>query len=253
MDVPAAGRRYERIGSGYAATRRTDPGIAARVTAALGDARTVVNVGAGAGSYEPPDREVIPVEPSETMAAQRPPGLSPALIARAEALPLDDDSADAAMAILTIHHWSDWRAGIAEMRRVARSRIVVLTLDPEVLSRSWIRDYAPEIREFDRELPPTGEVAAAMRGAEVETIPSRNDCEDLFLETLHGRPELLLDPVIRANTSAFARLPDDVERRAVADLAADLASGEWDRRYGYLRSAEDHDGAMRLLVAGLGA
>ena len=245
-----SGDRYERIGAGYAATRRTDPRIAARVHAALGGARTVVNVGAGAGSYEPTDREVIAIEPSETMAAQRPSTLVPATIARAEALPLADGSVDAAMAVVTIHHWTEPRTGIEEMRRVARERVVVLTFDPEVISRAWIRDYAPRIRRFDAEMPPIAELADWMGGAEVEVIPSRNDCEDLFLETLLGRPELILDSRVRANTSAFARLPDDEEARAVERLAADLRSGEWDRRYADLRGPAERDGGMRLVVAG---
>ena len=243
-----AGHRYERIGAGYASTRRTDPRIAAQLHAALGDARSVVNVGAGAGSYEPAALRVIAVEPSETMAAQRPAELAPALIATAEDLPLDDDSVDAAMAVLTIHHWSDQRAGVDEMLRVARDRVVVLTFDPEIISRMWIREYAPEIVEFDREFPEVEELAAWMGGAIVEVVPSRNDCEDLFLETLLGRPELVLDPVIRANTSGMARLPSDVERRAVERLRADLASGEWDRKYGHLRDEAEHDGGMRLVV-----
>src|SRR3954452_10823479 len=240
--------RYDRIGDGYARTRREDPRIAARVHAALGGARTVVNVGAGAGSYEPADREVIAIEPSEAMAAQRPSPLVPATLARAEALPLADGSLDAAMAVVTIHHWTEPRTGIDEMRRVARDRVVVLTFDPEVISRAWIRDYAPRIRRFDPEMPPIAELADWMGGPEVEVIPSRNDCEDLFLETLLGRPELILDPRVRANTSAFARLPDDEEARAVERLAADLESGEWDRRHGHLRSPGEHDGGMRLLV-----
>jgi SAM-dependent methyltransferase len=249
VDVPEAGRRYERIGGGYGATRRTDPRIAARVETALGDARTVVNVGAGSGSYEPAGREVTAIEPSATMAAQRPASLPPATIARAEALPLDDDSVDAAMAVLTVHHWDDPAKGIEEMRRVARDRVVVLTFDPEVISRAWIRDYAPEMRELDAGMPPIAELTDWLDGAEVEAIPSRNDCQDLFLETLLGRPELILDPVVRANTSAFARLSDEAEARAVDLLAADLASGRWDREHGHLRGSGDRDGGMRLLIS----
>jgi SAM-dependent methyltransferase len=250
VDVHGAGRRYERIGTGYAATRRTDPRIAAQLHRALGHARTVVNVGAGAGSYEPADRDVVAIEPSETMAAQRPVGLPPALNATAEALPLADDSVDAAMAVLTIHHWSDQRAGVDEMLRVARDRVVILTFDPAVVSGMWIREYAPEIIGFDREFPAIDELSEWMGGAEVELVPSRNDCEDLFLETLLGRPELVLDPVVRANTSGMARLSDEAERRAVERLEADLASGEWDRRYGHLREPGERDGGMRLVVGG---
>ncbi len=247
MDRPSQ-PRYETIGTSYASTRRTDPRIAAQLHAALGDARSVVNVGAGSGSYEPHDREVIAVEPSETMAAQRPPELPRALIATAEDLPLGDDSIDAAMAVLTIHHWSDQRAGVDEMLRVARDRVVILTFDPAVISRMWIRDYAPEIVGFDREFPAIEDLSEWLHGAEVEMVPSRNDCEDLFLETLLGRPELVLDPVIRANTSGMARLSDEAEHRAVERLRADLASGEWDRRYGHLREDAERDGGMRLVI-----
>ena len=154
--------RYERIGTTYARTRQTEPRIAAYIEDALGDARSVVNVGAGAGSYEPEGREVIPVEPSATMAAQRPPHLPAALIAHAEDLPLADDSVDAAMAIITVHHWSDLERGIAEMRRVARDRILVLVLDPDVISKSWVRDYWPELIPFDYEMPLVADLAKLM-------------------------------------------------------------------------------------------
>jgi SAM-dependent methyltransferase len=249
MDESTAGRRYELIGGTYASTRRTDPRIAARIEAALGDARTIVNVGAGAGSYEPAGREVIPIEPSPTMAAQRPASLPQAVIARAEALPLADDSADAAMAIITLHHWDDVAAGIREMRRVARERVVILTLDPNVMARSWLRDYAPELRRFDSEFPSVEQIAAALGGAAISEIPSPSDCVDLFIETMLGRPELLLDPEIRANCSGFARMDDAAEARAVELLRADLDSGEWDSRHGHLRSMAEHDGGLRLLVA----
>jgi SAM-dependent methyltransferase len=241
--------RYETIGGTYAQTRRTEPAIAAQIRAALGDSRSVVNVGAGAGSYEPDGIEVIAIEPSETMAAQRPLE-SPAIIASAEELPLADDSADAAMAVLTIHHWSDIALGLAEMRRVARDRVVVVSLEPEVMDRSWVREYAPALRAFDLELPPASEIAR-MIGGECEIrevmIPAR--CRDVFIETSLGRPELLLDPVVRANCSGFARMDDGAEARAVERLAADLGSGEWDRRYGALREMPEFDGGLRLVLA----
>lgn len=240
--------RYEEIGRTYAATRRTDPRIASQIRTALGDARSVVNVGAGTGSYEPADMEVIPVEPSATMASQRPPELAPAVIANAESLPLPDDCADAAMAIITVHHWSDVAAGIAEMRRVARKRVVVLSFDVQRTTDSWIREYAPRIREFDRDFPTLQELAEWMGGAEITLVPSPNDCVDVFLETLIGRPEMVLDPLVRANCSAFARMDANEETAAVERLRADLESGEWDRRHGHLREMETHDGGLRLLV-----
>jgi SAM-dependent methyltransferase len=241
--------RYERIGTTYAATRQTEPRIAAYVEAALGNARSVVNVGAGSGSYEPLDREVIPIEPSATMAAQRPPHLPRALIASAEDLPLDDDSVDAAMAIITVHHWSDLEAGISEMRRVARDRVVVLTLDPEVISKSWVRDYIPELIPFDFEMPNVADLAALMGGAEVVAVPSPNDCVDVYIETVVGRPELLLDPVVRANCSGFARMEERVLARGIDRLRVELESGEWDRKHGHLREVSEHNGGIRLLVA----
>jgi SAM-dependent methyltransferase len=241
--------RYERIGTTYAKTRQTEPRIAAYIENALGDARSVVNVGAGAGSYEPADRKVIPVEPSATMAAQRPPHLPAALIAHAEDLPLPDDSADAAMAIITVHHWSDLERGIAEMKRVARERILVLTLDPEVISRSWVRDYWPDLLKFDAEFPRSADLAEVMGGADVITVPAPNDCIDVYIETVAGRPELLLDPAVRANCSGFARMADAAEVAGAERLRAALESGEWDRGHGELRRMAEHNGGIRLLVA----
>lgn len=240
--------RYETIGRSYARTRRTDPVIMARIEAALGDARSVVNVGAGAGSYEPQKIEVTAVDPSATMVAQRPPS-RPALIGRAEALPLEDDCADAAMTVLSVHHWSDLEAGLLEMMRVARDRVLVVTLDPEVMKRSWVREYAPELREMDAELPAIDRIAELLGGAEVLTIPVPADCRDIFIETSLGRPEVLLDPVVRANCSGFARMDGEAEGLAVSRLAADLESGEWDRRYGSMRDLAEFDGGLRLVLA----
>ena len=241
--------RYETIGGTYARTRRTEPAIAAEIRRALDDALSVVNVGAGAGSYEPEDIEVIAIEPSATMAAQRPPE-RPAIIASAEALPLADDSADAAMAMLTIHHWADLAAGLAEMRRVARDRVVIVSLEPSVMARSWVREYAPALLEFDRELPPAEDVAALIGGrTEIRTVMIPADCRDIFIETSLGRPELLLDDVVRANCSGFARMDDEAEAEAIARLAADLDSGEWDRRFGRFREMDEFDGGLRLILA----
>lgn len=246
-DGPAEAR-YETIGHSHARTRRTDPAIMARIEEMLGKSRSVVNVGAGAGSYEPEGREVIAIEPSPTMAAQRPPS-RPAQIGYAEDLPLGDDCADAAMTVLSVHHWSDLAAGLREMKRVARDRVLVVTLDPEVMKRSWVRKYAPELRELDQELPPIDSIAAMLGGAEVLTIPVPADCQDIFIETSLGRPEVLLDPVVRANCSGFARMGDVAEARAVEMLRRDLESGEWDRLYGAMRGLEEFDGGLRLLLA----
>lgn len=243
----APGQRYEAFGEGYARTRQTEPRIAAHLWRALGDAKSVVNVGAGAGSYEPPGLEVIAVEPSAKMAAQRPPD-RPALIAPAESLPLDDSSIDAAMAVITIHHWSDQPRGIAEMERVARDRVVVLTLDALNMEDAWTRDYWPALLEMDREFPAPEVIAGWMRHAEISSVPVPSNCADLFIETLRGRPELLLDPVVRANCSGFARMDDDLEARGAARLAGDIESGAWDRAHGHAREAAEFDGGLRLIV-----
>jgi SAM-dependent methyltransferase len=242
---------YDRLGHGYAQRRRPDPRIAARVHAALGDARTVVNVGAGAGSYEPADRYVLAVEPSATMRAQRPAELAPAIDARAEALPLDDDAVDAAMAMVTVHHWEDQPAGLRELRRVARGPVVVLTFDIEVFAGFWmVTDYVPEVLDDDRErFQPVGEIARTLGGADIEAVPIPFDCTDGFFEAHYGRPEAYLDPGLRAAQSVWPRLPEGVEQRAVDALAADLASGEWDRSHGHLRTQAEYEGGLRLVVS----
>ena len=242
---------YDRLGRTYTATRRTDPRIASALWGALDDARTVVNVGAGTGSYEPRDRWVLAVEPSETMLRQRPPGAAPAIRASAEALPLADGAVDAAMALMTIHHWADWRAGIAEMRRVARSRVVVWTFDVDAMDALWVvRDYLPEVQEYDRtRTPPVAEVVEAMGGAEVVPVPIPRDCEDGVLAAFYARPEAYLDPAVRAGMSPFHVLDEGVVDAAMARLAEDLRSGAWAERHGDVRRLESLDAGYRLLVA----
>ena len=243
---------YDVIGRGYAQNRRPDPRIAARLRSALGDARSVVNVGAGTGSYEPTDLEVIAVEPSAKMIAQRPPEAAEALKAAAESLPLDDDSVDAAMTVFSVHHWRDPEAGIAEMRRVARRRIVVLTFDPDSLQRWWISEYAPEIAEDDRDrFPAIERLLQWLGGGVASPVEVPADCTDLFLGALWARPELILEKSVRASTSGFARLDPATERRAVARVRADLESGEWDRRHGALRRRDHLDVGVRLIVSKL--
>ncbi len=243
---------YHRIGEGYARVRRTDPRIAALVHAALGDARTVVNVGAGAGSYEPSDRHVLPVEPSPEMRAQRPAGLAPAIHGFAQALPFDDDSVDAAMAMVTVHQWPDAAAGLREMRRVARGPVVVLTFDPEELGRLWLMDYVPELQAVEaRRFPAMAAITAALGpDTRVCPVPIPIDCVDGFTEAFYARPEALLDPAVRRAQSAWSFLEPGVEERAVAALAADLASGAWDERYGHHRTRPEFHGALRLVIAG---
>ncbi|HEX8001543.1 MAG TPA: class I SAM-dependent methyltransferase [Mycobacteriales bacterium] len=237
-------------GVAYAPRRRTDPRIAAYVTAALGDARTVVNVGAGAGSYEPPGRRVLAVEPSEAMLAQRPPGAAPAVRAVAEALPLADRSVDAAMATVTVHQWGDPERGLAELRRVARGPVVVLTFDPDALDLLWLAEYAPELvaAERRRYLPPA-RMADLLGGGTVTPVPVPVDCVDGFTEACYARPEAFLDEGVRRAQSAWTFVPRAAEDRAVARLAADLADGTWDARYGALRDQPTFPGSLRLVVS----
>ena len=245
--------RYERIGIGYARTRREDPRLAEQIHRALGDARTVVNVGAGAGSYEPHDRHVIAVEPSDVMAAQRPPELAPAIRASAAALPLRDQSVDAAMAILSVHHWDEQREqGVREMRRVARGPVVILTYDPEVSGRMWlIADYLPEVAELDRRIFPSAEELSRWLGGpvSVEAIEVPADTPDWTLGSFWAHPERVLDPVARAATSGFARMDTAVVDRVAGAVRRDLESGAWDRRHGHLRQLPSYDAGMRLMIS----
>lgn len=242
---------YETRGGGYAARRQPDPRVAALIHAALGDARTVLNVGAGAGSYEPSDRYVLAVEPSETMRAQRPAGGVPAIRGVAQALPFDDRAIDASMATLTVHQWTDREAGLAEMRRVTRGPVVVLTFDPEALDRLWLFESAPELLACERRRFPTiAAIAHALGGVvEVLPVPIPLDCVDGFAEAFYGRPEAFLDRTVRAAQSGWGFLEPGVEDRVVADLARDLASGDWDRRHGALRTRPAFEGAVRIVIA----
>ena len=241
---------YERHGRTYARHRRPDPRIAARIHAALGEARTVLNVGAGAGSYEPRDRWVLAVEPSATMRAQRPPDAAPALAARAESLPFDDDAFDAAMACVTIHHWESPRAGLAELRRVARGPVVVFTFELQSLP-AWQFEYLHEgiAKELPR-FPAIAQVAAALGGrTRVEHMPTPGDCHDGFFEAFWRRPEALLDPDVRSAQSVWALLEPGIEQRIVERLATALDSGAWDAEHGHLREQDSLEGALRLVIS----
>jgi SAM-dependent methyltransferase len=241
---------YDTHGRGYALQRRADPRFAARIQAALGDARTVVNVGAGAGSYEPRDRWLLAVEPSATMRAQRPADAAPALACSAESLPLDDDSVDAAMACVTIHHWTDRAAGLAEMRRVARGPVVVFTFELATLT-PWQHEYFGEAIAIEQPRFGTPEEVAAELGGvtRIETIPTPADCTDGFFEAFWNRPEAMLNPTVRASQSIWELLKPPAVDRIFARLAADLESGKWDAEYGDLREQESYEGSLRLIIS----
>ena len=244
---------YDDLGSGYASVRRPDPRIAAAIDAALDDASTVVNVGAGTGSYEPAGREVTAVEPSAEMIAQRPPGAAPAVQAGAEALPFEDDSFDAAMGVLTVHHWQDLDAGLGEMLRVARRRIVLVTFDPEPLRDLWfVRDYFPAIVGLHADRISSAGLAARLPAASLRTIPVPRDCTDLFFAALWARPEMVFDPDVVRPMWVWSRLPEPVRREGLARLAADLESGAWEERNGDLRGRAELDVGLRLVVSELG-
>jgi SAM-dependent methyltransferase len=245
--------RYDTIGHGYSQTRREDPRFRAKIHAALAKARTVVNVGAGTGAYEPPDRHVVAIEPSDVMAAQRPRDLAPALRATAGNLPLRDGSVDAAMAVLSVHHWDQEREkGVRELRRVARGAVVILTFDPAIFGAMWlIADYLPEVAALDLQtFPPLEQLVEWLGGdVRIDELPIPCDTPDWMLGSFWAHPERVLDPSARAATSGFARMPANVVDRVVADVSRDLASGRWDARYGYLRRLEALDVGLRLVVA----
>ncbi len=240
---------YERSAH-YATHRRADPRWAAHIRDALGDAATVVNVGAGAGSYEPTDRRVVAVEPAAGMIAQRPAGSAPVVRAVAEALPLADRVADAAMAVLTVHHWHDLAAGIAEMRRVARRQVVVTWEPALVMSRFWfVRDYLPEVVAHEAGLATLDHVCRQLPGADVRPLPVPSDCTDGFFAAYWARPHAYLDPGVRAAISGLALLDQRLVTTAVARLEHDLASGRWDATYADLAGRTALDVGYRLVVA----
>jgi hypothetical protein len=239
---------YDTIGATYSVTRRTEPRIAAQVWAALGDARTVLNVGAGTGSYEPPGRDVTAVEPSAVMRAQRPAGAAPCVAAMAESLPFEDRSFDAAMAFATVDHWQDPIAGLREMRRVAR-RVVVFTKDFSDPDLFWLnRDYLPEFADLLIGRPSLTDLARAI-GARAEPVLIPWDCADGFYEAYWRRPAAYLDEHVRRGMSIWARVGRDAEQRAVRSLGDDLASGRWAERHRDLVDLDAAELGERLLIA----
>ena len=239
---------YDTIGVGYRALRRPDPRIAAAIVNALGPAASVVNVGAGAGSYEPDDRRVVAVEPSREMIRQRPAGAAPVVQASATALPFRAEAFDAALAVLTVHHWPDRARGLAELCRVARDRVVILTWEPDA-ARFWlVEDYFPELVAIDRAIFPTpDEMRRTLGPIEVHPLPIPHDCTDGFLGAYWRRPQAYLDPAVRGAISTFSKL-GDVDP-GLARLRNDLENGTWTRRHGPLLARSDLDLGYRLVVA----
>jgi len=250
--IPGCPARYlSTTGTSYARYRRPDPRIAALVTRSLGAARTVLNVGAGAGSYEPADRAVTAVEPSASMRAQRPAGLAAAVDATAEDLPFPDGAFDAAKTTFSVHQWSDLRAGLREVRRVTRGPVVILTCDPGRLRRFWLTGYAPEVIDTEAARYPAVEALSDGLGAPVAStvVPVPLDCTDGFNEAYYGRPEALLDPAARLSCSAWSFVGAAVHERFTRDLSRDLADGTWDDRHGQLRTLPAFDGSLILAVS----
>lgn len=240
---------YDRIGRGYRGTRRSDPRLAGEIWQALGDARTVLNVGAGTGSYEPSDRWVLAVEPSSAMIAQRPSDAAPVLQASVEALPLADQTIDAAMAILTLHHWDSVEAGLSELLRVVRKRIVLVTMEDSL--NLWIvHDYLPELLgQHAARFPTIDHLCELLPHPEVRVLRVPHDCQDGFMAAFWARPDAYLDPTTRAATSPWHDLAPTVVDRALTQLREDLDTGEWRRRYGDLLTHTELDVGMRLITA----
>lgn len=238
--------KYDTIGLNYAELRRPDPRIGARIAKALGPARTVVNIGAGTGSYEPSDRDVTAVEPSIEMIRKRSPGAAPVVQASADSLPFPDRSFDAAMAVLTIHHWPDKQAGLREIRRVTRGPIVILTFDPG--ARPWLTDYFPQLSALDEaQMPSLTDYARWLGSVRIEPVPVPRDCSDGFLYAYWVRPHAYLDARVRSGSSSFWSI-DDVGS-GLERLRGDLETGEWQRAYGHLLHQPDYDAGYRLVIA----
>ncbi len=244
--------RYDQIGKTYRDTRKQDPRIARLIDIALGDARSVLNVGAGTGSYEPSDRELLAVEPSETMIRQRPDGAAPAIQASAEALPLQDKSFDAALAVNTIHHWQDVRAGLRELHRVIRNRVVIFLRYPQDGVALWLtEEYFPTLFSDRRMANIVSAIEDELGPIERVRIPLPAKCEDGLFSGYWARPEMYLNGEIRRNISNFALADEETVKQGLKALQADLESGAWDRKYGHLRTLPEIDIGHRLLVANL--
>lgn len=240
---------YDQIGTTYGQFRRPDPRIAAAIDSALGSARTVANIGAGAGSYEPKAREVVAVEPARTMIDQRPPYASPVVQAVAEHLPFRDGQFDATLALLTTHHWPDPHAGLREMARVSH-RQVFFSHGVAAFDDFWlVSDYIPELGPFvgeDRFLPPIEET---LHITDMIALPVPWDCSDGFLCSYWRRPEMYLDPRARHAISGLAMMGDEALAPAMLRLREEIESGVWDEKFGHLRALEELDLGYRIIIA----
>lgn len=251
VDGSAGDADYGAIGRGYARYRQPEPEFATAIAAVLGDATTVLNVGAGAGSYEPTDREVIAVEPSASMRAQRPQHLVTAIDAVAEDLPFPDDHVDAAMSTFSVHQWPDLEAGLGELRRVSRGPVLLLTCDPDRVRDHWLHAYAPAVLETEfRRYPPVQRITDVLGGSStVQRLPIPFACVDGFSEAYYGRPEKLLDPGARSANSAWSFVSEDEQQALVGRLREALQTGAWDRAHGQLRRQSHFLGSLVLITA----
>jgi SAM-dependent methyltransferase len=243
---------YDKLGQKYSGHRQTDPEIAKYVNRALGDSKTILNVGAGAGSYEPADRYVVAVEPSEVMRSQRIANNKvPAVNAKADNIPFDDNSFDSSMAMVTVHHWPDMDKGLKELRRVTKDRVIIMTFDPNELDNFWNAEYFPELIEVEKARYPTIEFIKNSLGGncEVTPVPVPLDCADGFQEAFYGRPEAFLEREVRLSQSAWGFLPETVEEKLVKALEDDLRSGQWDKKYGHYRTEPTFTCALRLIIS----
>jgi SAM-dependent methyltransferase len=250
-DGSAGDADYGVIGAGYVNYRQPEPRIASQINLALGDARTVLNVGAGAGSYEPVDRSVTAVEPSASMRAQRPSTLPPAIDAVAEKLPFPDASFGASMATFTIHQWSDVEAGLRELRRVTSGPVVILTCDPDEVERFWLNDYAPLVLKTEAGRYPSTARIRSILGGHLDILPVSIPlhCKDGFNEAYYGRPERLLDDAARLACSAWSFVDQATAAAYIRHLQRELSDGAWDRKYGRLRTQPEYEGSLRLAVS----
>ncbi|HRI01343.1 MAG TPA: class I SAM-dependent methyltransferase [Saprospiraceae bacterium] len=250
IDNPAF--NYDKHGQKYSSHRQTDSRIEQYIIEALGNAKTILNVGAGAGSYEPVDKYIVAVEPSAAMRHQRMIRHKvPAINAKADCLPFDDHSFDASMALVTVHHWPDIDKGLKELRRVTREQVVVMTFDPEQLDQFWNAEYFPEVIEVEKGRYPTIELIKNSLGGncKVIPIPIPLDCKDGFQEAFYGRPEAFLEKEVRLAQSAWGFIPEEKQEEIVKRLQTDLENGNWDKKYGHFRTQPYFTCALRLVVA----